>query len=40
MVSATTDKAESIYLYNPSHILPAVFAAIVGLSLLFHVFQN
>ncbi|KAJ5081656.1 hypothetical protein NUU61_009920 [Penicillium alfredii] len=31
---------DSLYLYNPSHILPAVFAALVGISLLLHIYQN
>lgn len=30
----------NLYLYQPSHVLPAVFAALVGASLLFHVYQN
>jgi hypothetical protein len=33
-------KAPSLYLYNPSRVLPAVFAALVGASLLLHVYQN
>jgi hypothetical protein len=37
MISNTT---ESLYLYSPSHILPAVFAAVVGLSLVLHIYQN
>jgi hypothetical protein len=35
-----TEKAESLYLYNPSHVLPAVFAGVVGASLLLHIYQN
>ena len=30
----------SIYAYEPSHILPAVFAALIGLSLVLHIIQN
>jgi hypothetical protein len=28
------------YPYNPSHVLPIVFAVLVGSSLLFHIYQN
>jgi hypothetical protein len=28
------------YAYNPSHVLPAVFAALVGISLIIHTWQN
>ena len=31
---------ESVYLYQPSHALPIVFAVLVGLSLLAHIYQN
>jgi hypothetical protein len=30
----------SIYAYEPSHILPAVFATLIGLSLVLHIIQN
>jgi hypothetical protein len=30
----------SIYAYEPSHVLPAVFAALIGLSLVLHIIQN
>ncbi|KAJ5164277.1 uncharacterized protein N7500_006107 [Penicillium coprophilum] len=40
MTSNNTDRETTLYLYNPSHILPAVFAALVGLSFLLHVYQN
>jgi len=30
----------SLYLYRPSEALAGVFAALFGLSLLFHVYQN
>ncbi|EXJ88203.1 hypothetical protein A1O1_05133 [Capronia coronata CBS 617.96] len=30
----------SLYPYNPSHVLPIIFATLVGLSLLLYVFQN
>ena len=30
----------SIYAYEPSHVLPAVFAALIGLSLVLHIVQN
>jgi hypothetical protein len=33
-------KAPSLYLYQPSHVLPAVFAALIGISLAIHIFQN
>lgn len=39
-MSSQTDEVVSYYLYKPSHVLPAVFAAIVGVSMLLHVFQN
>jgi hypothetical protein len=29
-----------LYAYNPSHVAPAVFAAVIGISFLVHVFQN
>lgn len=32
--------SESLYHYEPSHVLPAVFAALVGASLLLHIYQN
>ncbi|PGH27723.1 hypothetical protein AJ80_00510 [Polytolypa hystricis UAMH7299] len=30
----------SYYPYEPNHVLPAIFAALVGMSLLIHVWQN
>ena len=36
----TSDSSETVYLYDPNHAAPAVFAALVGLSLLWHVEQN
>ncbi|KAJ5287481.1 hypothetical protein N7478_003167 [Penicillium angulare] len=39
-MGSTTDSSVSYYLYQPSHVLPAVFAAVVGISMLLHVFQN
>jgi hypothetical protein len=30
----------SLYLYQPSDVLAGLFAALFGLSLLFHIFQN
>lgn len=39
MVNSATE-ASSLYLYKPSHVLPAVFAALVGISLVFHIVQN
>ncbi|OJJ31908.1 hypothetical protein ASPWEDRAFT_745352 [Aspergillus wentii DTO 134E9] len=30
----------SLYPYTPSHVLPVVFAILVGISLLLHVYQN
>lgn len=40
MANDPTREEISLYPYAPSHILPAVFAAIVGLSLALHVYQN
>lgn len=34
------DNSESYYLYNPSHALPIVFAALIGISWLMHIWQN
>ncbi|KAK4539697.1 hypothetical protein LTR36_010460 [Oleoguttula mirabilis] len=31
---------DSLYFYDPSHALPAAFAALVGLSLILHIYQN
>lgn len=39
MTNSATE-APSLYLYHPSHVLPAVFAALVGVSLIIHIFQN
>ncbi|KAJ5721611.1 uncharacterized protein N7483_009545 [Penicillium malachiteum] len=36
----STDDQVSYYLYKPSHVLPAVFAVLVGISMLLHIFQN
>lgn len=33
-------RIENYYAYDASHVLPAVFAGIVGLSLLIHIWQN
>lgn len=30
----------SLYAYTPNHALPAVFAGIVGVSLIIHCYQN
>lgn len=38
--NTTLDQDRGLYPYVPSHTLPAVFAAIVGLSLILHVYQN
>ncbi|KAJ5956056.1 hypothetical protein N7501_010335 [Penicillium viridicatum] len=40
MTSNNSDAEANLYLYNPSHILPAVFAALVGASLFLHIYQN
>lgn len=40
MTSNNSDAEVNLYLYNPSHILPAVFAALVGVSLFLHIYQN
>ncbi|KAJ5089906.1 hypothetical protein N7532_008590 [Penicillium argentinense] len=34
------EKPHGYYLYEPSHILPAVFAALVAISLILHTLQN
>jgi hypothetical protein len=34
------ERPHGYYLYKPSHILPAVFAALVAISLILHTFQN
>lgn len=34
------EKPHGYYLYKPSHILPAVFAALVAISLILHTLQN
>ncbi|KAK4892176.1 hypothetical protein LTR27_009360 [Elasticomyces elasticus] len=31
---------DSLYLYSPSHALPAVFAVLVGMSMVLHIYQN
>ncbi|KAJ5812356.1 hypothetical protein N7474_008657 [Penicillium riverlandense] len=38
--NTTQNEAPSLYIYQPSHILPAVFAALVGISWALHIFQN
>lgn len=40
MAADGQEKPHGYYLYKPSHILPAVFAALVGISLIFHILQN
>ncbi|KAJ5506571.1 RTA-like protein [Penicillium expansum] len=40
MTLNNSDTEANLYLYNPSHILPAVFAALVGTSLFLHIYQN
>jgi len=39
-MSSDTAPPTSYYLYDPSHVLPAVFAALVGISLTVHITQN
>lgn len=39
-MTSTLGEPSSLYIYNPSHVLPAVFAALTGLSLLWHIYQN
>jgi hypothetical protein len=34
------DAETGIYFYAPSHALAAVFSVIIGLSFMFHIFQN
>lgn len=29
-----------LFTYNPSHVLPIVFAVLIGMSLVGHIFQN
>jgi hypothetical protein len=38
--NTTPDREDSLFPYVPSHILPAIFAAIVGVSLVLHAYQN
>lgn len=38
--NTTQNEAPSLYIYQPSHILPAVFAALVGISWALHIWQN
>ena len=35
-----SDVSIDLFVYDPSHILPALFAGLVGLSLLVHTYQN
>jgi hypothetical protein len=37
---SSDDKVASYYKYEPSHVLPAVFAGVVFLSLVAHIWQN
>ncbi|KAL9616935.1 MAG: hypothetical protein Q9160_008248 [Pyrenula sp. 1 TL-2023] len=37
---SSSDSPKSYYAYNPSHALPLVSAALIGVSLLLHIFQN
>ncbi|GFF36597.1 protein RTM1 [Aspergillus udagawae] len=37
---SSDDKVVSYYKYDPSHVLPAVFAGVVCLSLVAHIWQN
>ncbi|KAJ5669585.1 hypothetical protein N7462_010655 [Penicillium macrosclerotiorum] len=34
------EKIVNYYKYQPSHVLPAIFAAVVGVSFLLHIWQN
>lgn len=39
-MSTTADTGETrLYGYEPSHIAPAIFAALVGISFLLHIYQ-
>jgi hypothetical protein len=42
MASNTTnvEEVESFYPYSPSHVLPVVFAAIIGVSFVLHIYQT
>lgn len=40
MTETNSIPPNSLYAYNPSHVLPAVFAALVGTSLIIHIYQN
>lgn len=37
---SSAEPISNIYPYEPSHILPAIFTALVGTSLLIHIYQN
>lgn len=37
---SSDDKFVSYYRYDPSHVLPAVFAGVVFVSLVAHIWQN
>lgn len=40
MSAGSKSQPDSLYPYSPSHALPAVFATLIGISLLIHVYQN
>lgn len=40
MRTAMGDSQQSLYAFQPSHVAPAIFAAVIATSLLVHVFQN
>lgn len=40
MAGSSETAGQSLYAYQPSHIAPAVFAAVVGISLIVHTLQN
>jgi hypothetical protein len=37
---SSTSTSDGLYQYHPSHVLPAVFAALIGISLILHIYQN
>ncbi|OKL60942.1 hypothetical protein UA08_03717 [Talaromyces atroroseus] len=37
---SSTSASDGLYPYHPSHVLPAVFSALIGISFLWHIYQN
>ncbi|EED17352.1 RTA1 domain protein, putative [Talaromyces stipitatus ATCC 10500] len=40
MSSNSDSETYSLYPYHPSHVLPIVFAVLIGISLVMHIYQN